>query len=226
MKKLILAVVVALVGVWAVSGTATAQSHPPALPLARPMAAVIVDLNKPLPADINLKVGQNLVVQNGSVRVTFKETDGKGELLTPRPRNTFNHNAAYTAKRAGTGELTITYSVQAPGHKPMKPVTLKVTVTKLVPLPAVVPMGKPLPAKVTLEKGQKLYFHIKGTEEATFKFSTSSKLLKDGNAPTGNGVIKSFEATDVGTAEIEVQITTDVPGAKPRTHKISVEIKD
>lgn len=217
MKNLFLAAVFAVAGI---SSLNLAQAQP----LPRPVAAVIVDLSKEVPKEINLTVGQNLVIQNGFATVSVKATDGKGDdLLETRPRNTFNQVGAYTAKREGAGELTITYSVQTPGHKPMRPATVKVNVKKLVPVPVAVPMGK-LPAKVTLEKGQQLNFNIKGTEEAVFQFRTTSKLLTERPAATTKGTVKSYEAVDVGTAEIEVQITTDVPGAKPRTHKITVEI--
>ncbi len=220
MKKLVLAAMFALTSVWAFNSPLAAQGL-----IARPVAAVILDLSKPLPTEVNLTVGQNLVVQNGpAAKVTVVETDGKGELLQARPHNTFNQTAAYTAKRAGSGELTITYTVQAPGHKPMRPVTLKVNVKKLVPAPVVVPMHKALPVKLTLEKGQQVSFKIKGTEEAVFTITSSSKLLKVGAATPANGTIKSFDAVDVGTAEIEVVVTTDLPGAKPRTYKIIVEI--
>ena len=219
MKKIFLTATIALLGIWSVD----AQQ-----PLARPVAAVILDLASP-PVEINLKIGQNmLILQNDNVHISIKDTDGKGELLR-RQQNNHTKNAVYTATRSGTGELTIAFQVQAPGHKPPKPLTIKVSVTKLIPVPAVVPclelLGGPLP-KVILEKGQKLYFHITGLEEAEFRFSTSSKRLKDATAPTGTGVIKAFQAVDVGTAEIEIQVTTDVPGAKPRSVKISVEIKD
>lgn len=217
MKKLVLAVL-ALVGVWSVNSTVNAQ------PLPRPVAAVIIDLNKPLPASINLTTGQNLVIENGAAAdISVKDTDSKGELLETRPK-TAAQRAAYRAKRAGEGELTITYTVQAPGHKPMKPVTLKVTVRKLTPNPVVVQMSKQLPQKITLEKGQKVNFHIKGTEEAVFQINTNSKLLKTAPTTPGNGTIRSFEATDAGNAEIEVTVTTDMPGARPRVYKITVEI--
>lgn len=81
-------------------------------PLPRPKAAVIIDLSKPLPKNINLRIGQQIVFQNGKGTIAARDTDNKGQLLESRPHNTFNQVAAFRAKRTGNGEITVTLPSQ------------------------------------------------------------------------------------------------------------------
>lgn len=95
------------------------------------LKTVVIDCSEPLPQKIVIAVGDTLVFANGPV-ATFKvePTDNKGILLFGRPHNAYDQRAVYRAVREGKGQITITYNVQAPGHKPMKPVTIPVEVKK------------------------------------------------------------------------------------------------
>ncbi len=74
--------------------------------------AVVVDLSKKIPTSIDLAVGQNVVFENGTGTITTTDNGKGGTLLDKRPHNTLNQLAAYSAKRTGSGEITVKLSSQ------------------------------------------------------------------------------------------------------------------
>lgn len=113
MKKLTVSGVAAMLFAIVCNTFVFAQTAPqPEAAKAEPPKGVVVDLNKPLPKNIDLAVGQNIVFENGKASVDAKETDGNGKLFTPRPRNAFNQSAAYRTTREGKGEFTVTFPSQ------------------------------------------------------------------------------------------------------------------
>lgn len=113
------------------TGVAETQTHHPYWVPPPPGGSKIVAVNmtEPMPAKINLRVGDKLVFYQGP-QATFdvKPTDKQGILLVGQPHNPFDQRAVYSALRRGAGEITITYNVQTPGHKPIRPVTIQVQV--------------------------------------------------------------------------------------------------
>lgn len=113
-----------------------------------------VDLRKPVPATLDLVVGETVVFENKSATVTAKETDGKGELFKGRPHNAFNQTAAFAATRVGEGEIEVTFPSQGQ-LTVVKKHTIKVKVS-------------PAPVNHSLDYGKK---------PATMDVSANDKIL-------------------------------------------------
>ncbi len=194
-----------------------------------------VDLDKALPTELKLTVGQSVVFENGpAARVSANETDSKGTLLESRPHNTFNQIAAFRATRVGEGEITITYTVQAPGHKPMKPVTIPVKVSRQAKVHSVTYNG-PYPKSLTLEPGDQVQLvqPFKGdpglfdpsTDPSVKNTDSNKSALFDAETPVkrldmDTIQVRLYTATREGTGDI---VFTKFDGTQ--TGKISVTVK-
>ncbi len=206
-----------LVGVSVVCATALFCSisiAQPATAASPATTGIVVDLSQPLPKQFDLTVGQKIVFENGPpASVTAQDTDGQGTLLDARPHNPLNQLAAFEAKRAGAGEVTITYSVQSPGHKPMKPVTIKVAVkaASVEPNITVDMTAKLLPTEVDIVAGQIILFDNTASK-ATVTLTPKKGLGRDVRAllkpaPGSCGLGKAFKATRVGSGEVTFTAT-------------------
>ena len=114
---LVLALVV--LGVWLITRGANSKNEGKENSGAAPGPAavqvpetVVVDLSGQLPKQVDLVVGGGVLFENGLAQIEAKEIDGNGQLLEPRPHNTFNQAAAFRATRVGVGEITVTFPNQ------------------------------------------------------------------------------------------------------------------
>lgn len=84
----------------------------------------VIDLGKPVRHQMVMHVGERIRFQNGPAStVAAKDIAGKNVLEA-----VFSQDKLFVAKNAGESQLTVTFTVQAPGHKPMRPVKIEVTV--------------------------------------------------------------------------------------------------
>ncbi len=222
-----------------------AHKGPAVQPLPRPQAPVKVDLSKPLPKQLQLSVGQRVVLVNGAtLKTEVKDTDGKGKLLQPRPARKDAEIIIFEATREGKGELKVTFPNQG---KLTVIHTETIPVEVIAPPPAPAPnqhhgkglkplplprpkaavqvdLSKALPQKIQLTVGQKVVlFNDKAKVEAK---ETDGKggLLKDVPHKLPNVEMYIFEATREGKGELKLAFPNTGLATKPRLETIPVEV--
>lgn len=128
LKNLVIASVAVFSGLFLVQSV---SAEPPE----RPQAAVIVDLTKPLPAKVDLKVGQNLVFQGVSPTVTVTASDGNGKLVTEK--NKSDTQIVFEGLREGKGQASIVAKVKVTNANEtvVKSLTIQLNVDKPLVFP-------------------------------------------------------------------------------------------
>lgn len=139
-------------------GATTNQPLPSAV--SRPAKLVSVDLKMPLPKKLDLMVGQKVVFENGTATIAARETDcGKGSIFAKATAST-GQVAAFSVRRVGAGEFTISLTVQKQGRPQVETLLLPVTVT---PMTTVIDLARsPLPTKLDLIVGENVVFTTAG----------------------------------------------------------------
>ena len=145
--------------------------------------ATNIDLQQPVPASITLVVGQTVIFENESAKVTATETDGNGPLFLARPHNTFNQSAAFAAKRIGEGKFTVEFA--AIGQQPaVNKQTIKVKVVAA-------------PTTHTINYSKKPFPNLNGDLEVTISDTITVEVRFKGDA----GLFDPFLTPQVVTSD-------------------------
>ncbi len=190
---------------------------------AAPKGPAVVDLSKPLPATIDVTVGQSIHLENGTAKAEGKETDGKGKLFRQELRTPAKLTASFRTLRVGSGEIsieqggkteTIAVNVMYPPRPARPPGTGPLPRPKAA---VVVDLSKALPAKIQVTTRQKVVFmNVTGKVEGA-DTDGKGKILNDIAQKNGLSV---FEATREGKGEF----TITTPGTTPKVEKLTFEV--
>ena len=137
---------------------------------------VKVDLNQPVPRKIVLSKGQYIAFENNEYSsVSAVEVDKSGPMFHHLDRIRPNLVAMFRPIRSGRGKFTITYHVQAVGHKPQPPVVIEVVVPNDV---VTVDVTDGFPKDIEILIGQRIKFISK--KKMLFK------VVDDANSKQGS----------------------------------------
>ncbi|MBY0551862.1 MAG: hypothetical protein K2W95_31550 [Candidatus Obscuribacterales bacterium] len=187
----------------------------------------LVNLDKSLPAEVKLTVGESVYFHRADSEGVSKTVSSKSASLTEQEKRQFPKLsdstviAGYTATCEGSGEIEVTRQVVSPSAKPSV-TKIKVTVEPKV---AVVDLDGKLPATLNVTIGQDIQFtgskhFLKATIEAPN--GGASDVVKELPSRINPPV---FRGEKRGYCLFTVTYSDTVGGAK-KTHTITVVVEE
>lgn len=175
---------------------------------------VSVDLNKPVPKKVVLSRGQVIAFENNSfASVSAIETDQSGPMFHEFDLIRRNLVAKFRPIRSGKGKITITYHVQAVGHKPQPPAVIEVFVPEDV---VTIDVTDGFPKDIEILIGQSIRFISKKKTEFKIIENPDPQIATIFELSSGNlylakpwGSYFEFDSIDKGNGSFAVAIYDD-----------------
>ncbi len=118
-----------------------------------------INLKKGLPAKIEISVGDDVVIEDGTATITTSPTDNKKDtLLEQRMTNGPKQVAVYRASRDGEGEITVTF----PAQGQLTVVRTKTIEVKVKPADLIrkVQFKRPFSDQIEIKTGESIVLYV------------------------------------------------------------------
>lgn len=187
----------------------------------------LVDLDKPLPSEVKLTVGDSIYFHRGDSEGVSKTVSSKSTILTEQEKRSFPRLtdgsvvAGYAATNEGSGDIEVARQVVRPGATPSV-TKIKVTVE---PKRTVVDLDGKLPSTLDVMVGQDIIFggrshNLEGTiEDANGGKSDVVKALPWRTSPP------VFRGNKPGTCTFTVTYS-EKQGSAKKTHTMTVVVTE
>lgn len=185
----------------------------------------LVNLDKPLPAEVKLRVGETVYFHRGNSEGVSKTVSSKSASLTESDRRSYPRLAdsevvaGYTAAFEGSGEVAVERAVVHPNAKPQ---VTKVKIT-VEPKRTVVDLDGKLPASIAMSVDEELQFTGKAdfldsniSDDKGGKSDVVKQLPSRINPPV-------FRATKPGACTFEFTYRSR-PGGQVQTQAIKMTV--